>query len=219
MYLREIGKVYLLTADDEKHLARQMEEGLHIAAIEEAYVTTYGHPPSAARVAVSLLEQWDGRAARSTRQRRRSSTTYDKVVVEAAPDDDDDGDRTRVPKWRNPDGPKLKPCRSRETIADPQFRGLIDGEMDLGLPRACVATKLKIEPKTKRSSAIVAALDRDAHPDRRTSSRQMGEEAGERRGPRPAGRWPRREDRAARREAPLPLRHHEAQRPQGRGAG
>lgn len=52
MYLREIGKVYLLTADDEKHLARQMEEGLHIQAIEEAYVAAYGHPPSAARIAV-----------------------------------------------------------------------------------------------------------------------------------------------------------------------
>ena len=58
MYLREIGKVYLLTADDEKHLARQMEEGLHIEAIEQEYVTNYGHPPSAARVAVRLLEQW-----------------------------------------------------------------------------------------------------------------------------------------------------------------
>ena len=58
MYLREIGKVYLLTADDEKHLAQQMEEGLHIQAIEDAYVDAFGHPPSAARVAVTLLEQW-----------------------------------------------------------------------------------------------------------------------------------------------------------------
>src|SRR5687768_16998715 len=43
MYLREIGKVYLLTADDEKHLARQMEEGNHLRAIEERYVAAYGH--------------------------------------------------------------------------------------------------------------------------------------------------------------------------------
>ena len=41
MYLREIGKVYLLTADDEKHLARQMEEGLHLEAIEQEYVERY----------------------------------------------------------------------------------------------------------------------------------------------------------------------------------
>ena len=45
MYLREIGKVYLLTADDEKHLARQMEEGIHLREIEEAYIEAYGHPP------------------------------------------------------------------------------------------------------------------------------------------------------------------------------
>src|SRR5688500_4971757 len=32
MYLREIGKVFLLSAADEKHLARQMEEGQHIEA-------------------------------------------------------------------------------------------------------------------------------------------------------------------------------------------
>src|SRR4051812_5261781 len=37
MYLREIGKVYLLTADDEKHLARQMEEGNHLKLIYDSY--------------------------------------------------------------------------------------------------------------------------------------------------------------------------------------
>ena len=58
MYLREIGKVYLLTADDEKHLARQMEEGIWLRDIEQAYVDAFGHPPSAARVAVTLVEQF-----------------------------------------------------------------------------------------------------------------------------------------------------------------
>ena len=43
MYLREIGKVYLLTADDEKHLARQMEEGLHLEAIEQEYQIGRAH--------------------------------------------------------------------------------------------------------------------------------------------------------------------------------
>ena len=37
MYLREIGKVFLLSAADEKHLARQMEEGQHIEAIEDTW--------------------------------------------------------------------------------------------------------------------------------------------------------------------------------------
>ena len=58
MYLREIGEVYLLTADDEKRLARQMEERDHLEAIESAYVDAYGQQPTAARVAYTLLEQW-----------------------------------------------------------------------------------------------------------------------------------------------------------------
>ncbi|MCK9519288.1 MAG: RNA polymerase sigma factor RpoD [Dehalococcoidia bacterium] len=58
MYLREIGEVYLLTAADEKRLARQMEERDHIEAIEAAYLEAYGHQPTAARVAHTLLEQW-----------------------------------------------------------------------------------------------------------------------------------------------------------------
>src|SRR6185437_12789825 len=109
MYLREIGKVYLLTADDEKHLARQMEEGLHIQAIEEAYVAAYGHPPSAARVAVSLLEQWNGylpvyKAAKGF------IDDYEKLTAGLAPVLDENGVEIprRAPKWRNPDGPKLK---------------------------------------------------------------------------------------------------------------
>ncbi len=36
MYLREIGKVYLLSGADEKRLARQMEEAKHIDAHREA---------------------------------------------------------------------------------------------------------------------------------------------------------------------------------------
>ena len=91
MYLREIGKVYLLTADDEKHLARQMEEGHHLEAIEEAYVATYGHPPSAARVTVSLLEQWAGllpvyKAAKSF------IDDYEKLAARPALDENGDED-------------------------------------------------------------------------------------------------------------------------------
>src|SRR5947209_3438465 len=35
MYLREIGKVYLLSGADEKRLARQMEEAKHLDALEK----------------------------------------------------------------------------------------------------------------------------------------------------------------------------------------
>src|SRR5436190_7039186 len=57
MYLREIGKVFLLSAADEKRLARQMEEGQHIEAIELAWVEEKGWPPSAVETALILFEQ------------------------------------------------------------------------------------------------------------------------------------------------------------------
>ena len=45
MYLREIGKVHLLSGADEKRLARQMEEAKHLAAIEQALART-ARPPA-----------------------------------------------------------------------------------------------------------------------------------------------------------------------------
>jgi RNA polymerase primary sigma factor len=57
MYLREIGRVYLLSASDEKRLARQMEEGKHIQAIERRWVDERGTPPTGAEVLFSLLQE------------------------------------------------------------------------------------------------------------------------------------------------------------------
>jgi RNA polymerase primary sigma factor len=57
MYLREIGKVFLLSAADEKHLARQMEEGQHIEAIEHTWREEQGSEPSAVEIALTLFEQ------------------------------------------------------------------------------------------------------------------------------------------------------------------
>jgi RNA polymerase primary sigma factor len=57
MYLREIGKVFLLSAADEKHLARQMEEGQHIEQIEDAWRDEKGSEPKAAEVALMLFQQ------------------------------------------------------------------------------------------------------------------------------------------------------------------
>src|ERR1044072_9036749 len=45
MYLREIGKVFLLSAADEKRLARQMEEGQHVEAIEQTWHGEHGTDP------------------------------------------------------------------------------------------------------------------------------------------------------------------------------
>ncbi|HWO72568.1 MAG TPA: RNA polymerase sigma factor RpoD [Dehalococcoidia bacterium] len=57
MYLREIGKVFLLSAADEKHLARQMEEGQHIEDIEDTWRLQHGSDPSAVEIALTLFEQ------------------------------------------------------------------------------------------------------------------------------------------------------------------
>ena len=57
MYLREIGKVSLLTADDEKRLARQMEDGKHIERLEKNWQDSNGHPPSAVDTMIALLEE------------------------------------------------------------------------------------------------------------------------------------------------------------------
>ena len=57
MYLREIGKVSLLTAADEKFLARQMEEAKFIKRLEEALKEKNGRAPSAAQTVVAMLQE------------------------------------------------------------------------------------------------------------------------------------------------------------------
>ncbi len=60
MYLREIGKVNLLSAQDEKRLARQMEEGKHIQRLEKNWQEVNGYPPTAVDVMIALLEELYG---------------------------------------------------------------------------------------------------------------------------------------------------------------
>src|SRR5579883_1639670 len=55
MYLREIGKVSLLSADDEKRLARQMEEGKHIERLRDSWAQSMGRPARVSDVAYMLL--------------------------------------------------------------------------------------------------------------------------------------------------------------------
>jgi RNA polymerase primary sigma factor len=57
MYLREIGKVHLLTAQDEKQLARQMEDGKHLQRLEKNWQEINGYPPAAVDVTIALLEE------------------------------------------------------------------------------------------------------------------------------------------------------------------
>ncbi len=57
MYLRQIGRVPLLTADEEKVLARNKEEKDYINTIKQEYSTKWGRPASAVDVITSVLQR------------------------------------------------------------------------------------------------------------------------------------------------------------------
>ncbi len=57
MYLREIGRVHLLSARDERILARRMEGAKHIRALQSELHESYGRPPTAAEVIKGFLER------------------------------------------------------------------------------------------------------------------------------------------------------------------
>jgi len=58
MYLREIGKVYLLSGADEKRLARHMEEAKHIEAIERHFHEEHHRFPNGQEIFFTLLDQY-----------------------------------------------------------------------------------------------------------------------------------------------------------------
>jgi RNA polymerase primary sigma factor len=58
MYLREIGKVYLLSGHDEKRLARQMEEAKHLDTIEKRWTEEHGRPPTGHELLFTLIQQY-----------------------------------------------------------------------------------------------------------------------------------------------------------------
>jgi len=57
MYLHEIGRVHLLTADEEKYLARKMEEGRRIKEIKQSYLRKNNRDPSATEIIIAILEE------------------------------------------------------------------------------------------------------------------------------------------------------------------
>jgi RNA polymerase primary sigma factor len=56
IYLHEIGRVHLLTAEDEKNLARHMEEGKYIGRIKQDYFQKNGRQPSAADIITIIFQ-------------------------------------------------------------------------------------------------------------------------------------------------------------------
>ena len=60
MYLREIGRVHLLTAKDERSLARRMECGIQVKNVERELTPDDGRVPRAYEVALRLMERlWE----------------------------------------------------------------------------------------------------------------------------------------------------------------
>jgi len=57
IYLHEIGRVHLLTAANEKILAKKMEEGKRINVIKQQYLKKYGRTPSATDIILAMLKE------------------------------------------------------------------------------------------------------------------------------------------------------------------
>jgi len=57
MYLHEIGRVQLLTAVDEKALAKKIEHGKHIAVIRQGWLKQYGRLPSSIDIIMVMMQQ------------------------------------------------------------------------------------------------------------------------------------------------------------------
>ncbi|MBU2535013.1 MAG: RNA polymerase sigma factor RpoD [Chloroflexota bacterium] len=57
IYLHEIGRVHLLTANDEKTLAKEMEEGIRLNEIKYQYLQEHGRSPSAVDIVLAVIRE------------------------------------------------------------------------------------------------------------------------------------------------------------------
>jgi len=57
IYLHEIGRVSLLTAEDEQVLSRKIAEGKRIKEIKQGYLEKYGRQPSATKIILTMLKE------------------------------------------------------------------------------------------------------------------------------------------------------------------
>jgi len=57
IYLHEIGRVHLLTANDEKTLAKKMEEGKRVNEIKSHYLQEYGRAPSVVDIVLAVIKK------------------------------------------------------------------------------------------------------------------------------------------------------------------
>ncbi len=142
MYLREIGNVSLLNANDEKVLARKMERDRHIKKIKSEWIERYGTPPSATDVMITMLEKL-------CQSDRLIEALEKKLSITPA---DSLGDRISAPLFRevadNPIDPQLLADIATELNGTPASlsEDIIDLSLNSGLlPPAVLKT---IEGKT-----------------------------------------------------------------------
>ncbi len=57
IYLHEIGRVRLLTANDEKTLAKKMEEGKRVSEVKYQYLQEHGRAPSAVGIVLAAIRE------------------------------------------------------------------------------------------------------------------------------------------------------------------
>tara|TARA_B100001123_G_scaffold159586_1_gene184479 strand:- start:1225 stop:2958 length:1734 start_codon:yes stop_codon:yes gene_type:complete len=102
LYLREIGKVDLLTAADEKRLSRSVEQRELIREIQEEWDDEYGEEPTSSEIYCQLITRFE-----------RSRKVYDTIIS------------FLVAKRA------LKPRQNvLSRINDPIFRDAVDGNLD-----------------------------------------------------------------------------------------
>jgi RNA polymerase primary sigma factor len=165
-YLREIGAIPLLSGNDEKRLARWIEEAVHLSQLEAAFMASAGRSPDAAELAYLLLAELAAltdvteaterylklkEALRPAGEIERERIDAERRRgVEVAPFDLGSFAREVIMGERRVDGVALDAVSTisrpiAETAADPAFRAIVDAVMDPG-HRAYVAQMLERAP-------------------------------------------------------------------------
>ncbi|MGH2604771.1 MAG: sigma factor, partial [Dehalococcoidia bacterium] len=153
-YLREIGAIPLLTGADEKHLARQIEEGTYLKPLYDRCTVSSGRPPDAADLAALLVADLaDVYPALAATER------YLPFKAALQPAGDKEQARVDAARRLDPDLPPFilavfarrvltgedvvpgvdiaafttAPRAIVDAIADQSFRATVDGVMDQGL--------------------------------------------------------------------------------------
>ena len=82
MYLREIGRVRLLTSADERKLARQLEGGKHLQGVKAELVEELGEDPKAWQITGKLLDRVSGAEPLIAAMARDFQSRHDAAISE-----------------------------------------------------------------------------------------------------------------------------------------